>query len=70
MSLTVENIRSAAQLQTIVEAGNEHFANLQQGSGQEATAQQVVAWVAEHFSADAIAVACSMADAVLPAVVA
>jgi phosphoadenosine phosphosulfate reductase len=70
VSLTVENIRSAAQLQKIVEAGNEHFAKLQQASGQEATAQQVVAWVAENFSSDAIAVACSMADAVLPAVVA
>jgi phosphoadenosine phosphosulfate reductase len=70
VSLTVENIRSAAQLQKIVEAGNEHFAKLQQASGREATAQQVVAWVAENFSSDAIAVACSMADAVLPAVVA
>jgi len=70
VSLTVENIRSHAELQKLVDAGNEHFANIKEGSGQEATAQQVVAWVAENFSADAIAVACSMADAVLPAVVA
>ena len=32
----------------------------------EANAEQVIAWVAENFTTDAVAVACSMADAVLP----
>jgi phosphoadenosine phosphosulfate reductase len=36
----------------------------------EASAEQVVAWVAENFRPDAAAVACSMADAVLPHLVA
>lgn len=36
----------------------------------EAPAEDVVAWVAEHFDLSEVAVACSMADAVLPALVA
>jgi phosphoadenosine phosphosulfate reductase len=36
----------------------------------EASADDVIAWVARNFSTDVAAVACSMADAVLPAAVA
>ncbi len=38
--------------------------------GWDASAQETIAWVAENFSTDQVAVACSMADAVLPALVA
>ena len=36
----------------------------------EASAEQVIRWVAENFETSDVAVACSMADAVLPALVA
>ncbi|WP_296646994.1 phosphoadenylyl-sulfate reductase [Rhodoluna sp.] len=68
MSLTVEKIRSAEDLQALVAEGNAEFEAIA-ASGKEATAEQVIAWVAKNFSADAIAVACSMADAVLPHIV-
>ncbi len=68
MSLTVEKIRSAEELQALVAEGNAEFEAIA-ASGKEATAEQVIAWVAKNFSADAIAVACSMADAVLPHIV-
>ncbi len=38
--------------------------------GRDATAEDVIAWVARNFNVGAVAVACSMADAVLPALVA
>lgn len=68
MSLTAEKIRSAEELQALVAEGNAEFEAIA-ASGKEATAEQVIAWVAKNFSADAIAVACSMADAVLPHIV-
>ena len=68
MSLTAEKIRSADELQALVAEGNAEFEAIA-ASGKEATAEQVIAWVANNFSADAIAVACSMADAVLPHIV-
>ena len=68
MSLTAEKIRSAEELQALVAEGNAEFEAIA-ASGKEATAEQVIAWVANNFSADAIAVACSMADAVLPHIV-
>jgi phosphoadenosine phosphosulfate reductase len=70
MSVTVETRRTNEQLQQLVAAGNQYLADLAEHTGTEATAEQVIAWVAENFSADAIAVACSMADAVLPHIVA
>ncbi|MGB8940561.1 MAG: hypothetical protein WCD21_10045, partial [Streptomyces sp.] len=38
--------------------------------GFDASAAEVIAWVAANFATAEVAVACSMADAVLPAVVA
>lgn len=38
--------------------------------GFDASATEVIAWVARNFTTEQVAVACSMADAVLPAVVA
>lgn len=38
--------------------------------GWEASAEEVIAWVAEHFDVRDLAVACSMADAVVPSLVA
>lgn len=70
MSVTIETRRPNEQLQQLVAAGNQYLADLAEHTGTEATAEQVIAWVAENFSADAIAVACSMADAVLPHIVA
>jgi phosphoadenosine phosphosulfate reductase len=68
MSLTAEKIRSAEELQALVAEGNAEFEAIA-ASGKEASAEQVIAWVAKNFTADAIAVACSMADAVLPHIV-
>lgn len=59
--------RSADELRALAEAGN---ALLSPEGGPEASADEVVAWVAANFATDAAAVACSMADAVLPHVVA
>ncbi|WP_312854887.1 phosphoadenylyl-sulfate reductase [Agromyces agglutinans] len=59
--------RGADELRALAEAGN---AALRNGAADEASAYEVVAWVAANFSTDAAAVACSMADAVLPHVVA
>lgn len=55
--------RSEAELRRIVKLGADEL-------GWEATAEQVVAFAAEHLGADEVAVACSMADAVLPHLVA
>ena len=59
--------RSADELRALAEAGNAELGSL---TDHEASAAEVVAWAAEHFATDAAAVACSMADAVLPHVIA
>ena len=62
--------RSDEELKALVEEFN---ARLEGASGRrprdEPTADEVAAWAAEHFTGS-LAVACSMADAVLPHVVA
>ena len=55
--------RSRSELQTLALAGADHL-------GWDATAADTIAWVAENFVTSDIAVACSMQDAVLPALVA
>jgi phosphoadenosine phosphosulfate reductase len=55
-------LRSHDELRALAEAGAAELA--------DATAEQVVAWVAANFATDAVSVACSMADAVLPHLVA
>lgn len=55
--------RSAAELEALANQGAELL-------GENATAQEVVAWVKANFATETTAVACSMADSVLPAVVA
>jgi phosophoadenylyl-sulfate reductase (thioredoxin) len=60
-------IRSAEELRQLAISG---AATLGSGTDAEATAADVVAWVAENFDVRTAAVACSMADAVLPHVVA
>ena len=59
--------RTPDELRALAEAGNTVLGS---GSDHEASAAEVVAWVAEHFETDVAAVACSMADAVLPHLVA
>ncbi|MBG6212302.1 phosphoadenosine phosphosulfate reductase [Cryobacterium sp. CAN_C3] len=61
--------RPASELQALAEQGSAELVAAQEAAGREATAAEVVAWVARNFSGDAVAVACSMADAVLPAIV-
>ncbi|TFD73567.1 phosphoadenylyl-sulfate reductase [Cryobacterium gelidum] len=61
--------RPAAELQALAEQGSAELAQAAAADGREATAAEVIAWVARNFSADAVAVACSMADAVLPEIV-
>ncbi len=51
-------LRSHDELRALAEAGSTELA--------DASAERVIAWVAEHFATDAVAVACSMADSVLP----
>jgi phosphoadenosine phosphosulfate reductase len=60
-------VRSTDELTALAAAG---AAALGSGSDSEASAADVVAWVAENFDVRAAAVACSMADAVLPHVAA
>lgn len=60
--------RDADELRALAEAGAAELADA--GDGREASAHAVVAWVARHFDAELAAVACSMADAVLPHLVA
>ena len=50
--------RSPAELRALAEAGSAELG--------EASFERVIAWVAANFAVDAAAVACSMADAVLP----
>ncbi|UOE46151.1 phosphoadenylyl-sulfate reductase [Agromyces larvae] len=66
----VEGIRArrpAEELQALAARGASELRSLADG---EASAYEVVAWVARNFATEAAAVACSMADAVLPHVVA
>ena len=60
-------LRTHDELRALAEAGNAELRSL---AADEASAYEVIAWVARNFDADAAAVACSMADAVLPHVVA
>jgi len=59
--------RTREELAALAEQGNIELGSL---TDHEASAAEVVAWVARHFGADAAAVACSMADAALPHLVA
>jgi phosphoadenosine phosphosulfate reductase len=54
-------LRSHEELKALAEQGAAELA--------DATAEQVIAWVAANFRTEAVAVACSMADAVLPHIV-
>lgn len=64
MSISTEDSTQADQdLRALAAAGAEEL-------GWEASAEQVIGWAARNFSAADVAVACSMADAVLPALVA
>ncbi|HZW41721.1 MAG TPA: phosphoadenylyl-sulfate reductase [Agromyces sp.] len=60
-------LRSRDELRALAEGGNIELASL---TDHEASAAEVVAWVSHNFEVDAAAIACSMADAVLPHVVA
>ncbi|GAA3027047.1 phosphoadenylyl-sulfate reductase [Microbacterium dextranolyticum] len=59
--------RTAEELQALAEVGNAALGSL---TDREASAAEVVRWVAENFAPEAAAVACSMADASLPHLVA
>ncbi|MFC4138087.1 MULTISPECIES: phosphoadenylyl-sulfate reductase [unclassified Microbacterium] len=59
--------RTPAELAALAEQGNAELGSL---TDHEASAAEVVAWVARNFGAEAAAVACSMADAALPHLVA
>lgn len=59
--------RTRAELAALAEQGNFELGSL---TDREASAAEVVAWVARNFGTDAAAVACSMADAALPHLVA
>jgi phosphoadenosine phosphosulfate reductase len=59
--------RSKEELEALAERGNVELGSL---TDHEASPAEVVAWVAENFGVDAAAVACSMADAALPHLVA
>jgi phosphoadenosine phosphosulfate reductase len=58
-----DRTRTTEELRALAEAG---AAAVGSGTNVEASAAEVVAWVAENFGVRAAAVACSMADAVLP----
>ncbi|GAA2978335.1 phosphoadenosine phosphosulfate reductase [Microbacterium terrae] len=59
--------RSHDELRALAEQGNIELGSL---TDHEASPAEVIAWVARNFGADAAAVACSMADAALPHLVA
>ncbi|GAA1955946.1 phosphoadenylyl-sulfate reductase [Microbacterium deminutum] len=59
--------RTAQELEALAVQGNLDLGSL---TDHEASPAEVVAWVAEHFGTHAAAVACSMADAALPHLVA
>jgi phosphoadenosine phosphosulfate reductase len=56
--MTTATLRDRDQLRALAEAGAAELS--------DASAEEVVAWVAAHFRVDVVTVACSMADAVLP----
>ena len=56
-------LRSAEQLKALAESGAAEL-------GWDAPAREVIAWAVRNFELPAVAVACSMADAVLPALIA
>lgn len=62
-SPTTSTLRTPAELKDIAAAGAAEL-------DWNASATEVIAWVAKNFATGAAAVACSMADAVLPALVA
>ncbi|WP_425954959.1 phosphoadenylyl-sulfate reductase [Xylanimonas sp. McL0601] len=62
--------RPEAELREIAARGAVELGGSGTGAADEATAAKVVAWVARELGVDLAAVACSMADAVLPHVVA
>jgi phosphoadenosine phosphosulfate reductase len=72
VTVALEQKRSVAELKALAEAGATELNSLRAANPEapEATAQAVIAWVAKNFGVDSVAVACSMADSVLPAVVA
>ncbi|WP_105566956.1 phosphoadenylyl-sulfate reductase [Microbacterium halophytorum] len=59
--------RTAEELKALAESGNAELGSL---TDHEASPAEVVAWVARNFGVGAAAVACSMADAALPHLVA
>lgn len=60
-------VRSADQLRALAERGARELGGERAGgTGPEASADAVVQWVASHVETRRAAVACSMADAVLP----
>jgi phosphoadenosine phosphosulfate reductase len=72
VTVTLEQKRSVEELKALAEAGTAELNSLRKANPDqpEATAEAVIAWVAKHFGVESIAVACSMADSVLPAIVA
>ncbi|MFM7029464.1 MAG: phosphoadenylyl-sulfate reductase [Micrococcales bacterium] len=72
MTVVAEKKRTEAELRELALAGAVELNSLREANpdSPEATAQAVIEWVSKNFAVDAAAVACSMADAVLPAIVA
>jgi phosphoadenosine phosphosulfate reductase len=72
VTVTLEQKRSVEELKALAEAGAAELNSLRKANPDqpEATAEAVIAWVAKHFGVESVAVACSMADSVLPAIVA
>jgi phosphoadenosine phosphosulfate reductase len=72
VTVTLEQKRSVEELKALAEAGAAELNSLRKANPDqpEATAEAVITWVAKHFGVESIAVACSMADSVLPAIVA
>ena len=70
--MTVVTKRSIDELKALAEAGAAELNSLrlENPEAPEATAAAVIEWVAKNFEVEAAAVACSMADAVLPHIVA
>lgn len=65
--MSVTTHRSVDELKALVESGQAELAELGKANATgEASAEQVIAWAAANFHVDAVAIACSMADAVLP----
>lgn len=62
LSARPAGLRPVSELRALAESGARELEN--------ATAEEIVRWVADNFAVERTAVACSMADAVLPHVVA